>query len=129
MNWLVSPELYKALEDEFGEFEFDPCPFPHPEWNGLEQDWSNPCFVNPPFNTKDGGPIYRWLVKGIEEWKKGKTIVFLLPCMSHWRALDDIIGDGVEMRFIGRYIYYDTETKQPGTRPPNDSVLLILRGR
>lgn len=47
--WLIPPQLLKTFQDEFN-FDFDPCPFPRPEnFDGLEVDWGNSNWVNPPF--------------------------------------------------------------------------------
>ena len=38
--WLTPPELYAALNVEYGPFDFDPCPHPVPDgFNGLAVPW------------------------------------------------------------------------------------------
>ena len=124
--WLTPPELYNSLNDEF-DFDFDPCPYPTPEWDGLNVEWGKSNFVNPPFKTSDGGPIRKWIVKGIEEHNKGKTVVFLLPVYTHY--MDLLLSDDDRFRFLGRVKYLEKETKEIGPNPRFNSMLIILRAR
>jgi hypothetical protein len=48
-NWLTPLILWQKLNDEF-HFNFDPCPYPMPEWDGLCISWGKRCFVNPPYS-------------------------------------------------------------------------------
>jgi len=53
---------------------YDPCPLnPNPVINGLEIEWEDHTFVNPPYSKP-----HLWVSKAIEENKKGKTIALLL---------------------------------------------------
>ena len=53
---------------------FDPCPLnPNPDLNGLDIDWKDKTYVNPPYSK----PL-PWVRKAIEENNKGKLIVMLL---------------------------------------------------
>ena len=78
--WLTPPEHYKKLDDEF-HFDFDPCPFPKQDFDGLNVEWGQTNYVNPPFGSiihegKKKGPT-AWAKKAIEEYKKGKKVVLL----------------------------------------------------
>ncbi|NIN21148.1 MAG: adenine methyltransferase, partial [Candidatus Aminicenantes bacterium] len=72
LNWKTPKAVYQTLDAEFN-FDFDPCP-PNPKFNGLVCEWGQCNFVNPPY----GREIKAWVNKGIEEHKKGKTVVFLV---------------------------------------------------
>ena len=52
-NWETPKELYDKLNEEF-DFNFDPCPINHDtnKWNGLEIDWKERNFINPPYSRK-----------------------------------------------------------------------------
>ena len=53
---------------------FDPCPLDdNPKFDGLSIDWRDKTYVNPPYSK----PL-PWVLKAIEESKKGKRIVMLL---------------------------------------------------
>lgn len=81
--WLIPPEIYNPLNDEF-KFDFDPCPYPLPEgFDGLTCEWGNCNWVNPPFGSiihegKKKGPT-AWMRKAIGEQQKGKTSVVVYP--------------------------------------------------
>ena len=81
--WLVPPEIYGPLNKEFN-FDFDPCPYPF-EKDGIETEWGGCNWINPPFRAKDSingnGPT-AFVRKAIQEQKKGKTSVLILPVIS-----------------------------------------------
>lgn len=77
-------EFYDQL-NEIYHFDFDPCPLKCTEFDGLEIDWKESNFVNPPYSK-----IGLWLRKAIKELEKGKKSVFLIPVRSqsqYWRDL------------------------------------------
>lgn len=86
--WIIPPEIYEPLNNEF-HFNFDPCPYPF-ERDGIEIEWGNYNWVNPPFRRRDAinghGPT-SFVRKGIEEAKNGKTSVFILPVQNYVNLL------------------------------------------
>ncbi len=124
--WLTPPELYHELDREF-HFNFDPCPYPRPIWDGLEVEWGSRTYCNPPYLKKDGGPIRLWMDKALEEYAKGKTVVMLVP--FHNIYLKPLLIDDPRFRFLGRMRSHCTETGKPGPNPPNEIVLIILKHR
>ena len=126
--WLTPPNIYEDLNREFG-FDFDPCPFPRPEnYNGLDVDWGNVNYVNPPFRTKDSykglGPT-AFVRKAIQEKEKGNSSVILIPTQSYVNLLLDA---GAELRSMGRVRWLDTETKEPW-KSPVAITAFVLRGK
>ena len=60
--WLTTPEIYAALKQKCGPFDFDLCHSPRPEgYDSLVIRWGARNFVSPPFHQQDGvndqGPI------------------------------------------------------------------------
>jgi hypothetical protein len=107
-DWETPRALYQALDAEFC-FDYDPCPTKPPE-NGLETDWGNTNFVNPPY----GKEIQKWIQKGYQENLKGKTIVFLLPSRTDTGWWHDYIMKADEIRFIrGRLKFDDQKNSAP----------------
>jgi hypothetical protein len=112
--WLTPPELYEALNVEFG-FDFDPCPYPRGEFNGLIVPWGSSNYVNPPFCLKDapfGGPS-AFARKAIAEWALGKTSVMILPVPN---SLGLLLEAGAELRYGGAVKWLEAETKEPCSR-------------
>ena len=126
-----TPDYIKAdIRDEFGEF-FDPCPIRHDlsKWNGLDIDWLDVNFVNPPYNNKDK---VAFIKKAYQESLKGRTSILLLPVSTELPVFHDLIFPYAEVRFIkGRVkfkgfnskgIYTEKGTGQSG------SMFVIFRG-
>lgn len=92
-DWTTPQELYDELNAEF-HFDFDPCPTVK-YWNGLYIEWGKSNFVNPPYKE-----IKEWIKKGYEEWRKGKTVVFLTPARTDTKYFHDFLYHHAELRFI-----------------------------
>jgi len=112
-------EVYDSLDKEF-KFNFDPCPI-DPKFNGLEVDWKENTYVNPPY-----GKLLIWLEKAKQEMDKGncKVIVFLLPVDTSTRWFHNYIyGKAEEIRFIkGRLRFTDNKPA------PFASMIVIFKG-
>lgn len=78
-NWATPPYFYRKLDERFN-FDFDPCPYNEGElkFDGLEIEWGNRNFVNPPYSRKLKELFVK---KGIEEANKGKLCVFFTSCI------------------------------------------------
>ena len=124
--WLIPPEIYDPLSKEFG-FDFDPCPYPYVK-DGIDIEWGKSNWVNPPFMKKDSmnnhGPT-AFVRKAIEEQKKGKTSVLILPVNSF---INMLIEANAEIRPMGRVKYLDTDTNKSMPNP-STNALFILRGK
>ncbi len=132
--WATPPEFYNSLDKEFG-FDFDPCPLRDPETitpetDGLLIDWGNMNFVNPPYKL----PLKTAFVKkAIEEQKKGRTSVMLLPVSTSTVLFHDYIKPNAEeirfvrgrIKFIGTNTFGETVNKNAGM---HDSMVVVLRG-
>lgn len=123
--WLTPTGIYKSLDEEF-HFDFDPCPCPKPDgFDSLNMDWGNVNYVNPPFRKKDGGGYgpTAWVRKAIDEKKKGKTSVLLIPTQSYVNLL---LEAGAEPRSMGRVRWIEVDTGKACTSP-SPTTLFILR--
>jgi len=68
-NYATDSRIMELFKDWF-----DPCPLnPNPEFDGLEIEWEDRTYVNPPYSK----PLL-WVEKAIKENKKNKTIVMLM---------------------------------------------------
>ena len=73
-NWQTPKHILDQIEKEFGKF-FDPCPI-NADFNGLEIEWKSVNFINPPWSIKLKTAFVK---KAIEESKKGKVCIVLIP--------------------------------------------------
>jgi hypothetical protein len=124
--WLIPKDIYEKLNAEF-RFDFDPCPYPFVR-DGIEIDWGQSNWVNPPFRSKDAinghGPT-AFVRKAIEENKKGKGSVIIAPVQSYVNML---LEAGAELRPVGRVRWLEADTGQP-CKSPSTNALFILRGK
>jgi len=117
-TWKTPKAVYQTLDAEF-RFDFDPCPA-DPKFDGLQVEWGQRSFVNPPYSE-----LAKWVSKAHEEWRKGKTVVLLIPARTDTRVWHDYIMDADEIRFIRGRLCFDDK----GGRAPFPSTIVTFRGR
>lgn len=137
-NYATPPEFYNNLNLRFN-FDFDPCPYNENEIivDGLNIEWGKSNFVNPPYSRK---LKELFIKKGIEEMKKGKLCVFLIPVSTSTNLFHNLIKpNATSIEFIkgrikfgkldkdGNFYYLkNKEGKiQSGTK---DSMIVIFDG-
>ena len=104
-DWATPDYIYKELNDEFN-FDFDPCPLQHElkKWNGLDISWGDRNFINPPYSRK---LKEAFVLKAIEESKKGKLCVMLLPVSTSTKLFHNyILPNKKEIRFVFKRIKF-----------------------
>ncbi len=128
-NWGTPKEFYDKLNKEFN-FDFDPCPLNHDieKWNGLEIEWGKRNFINPPYSRKLKEAFVK---KAIEESKKGKLCVMLLPVSTSTKLFhEQILPNKKEIRFIkGRIRFCGINTKGEyvtDKAPMHDSMIVMF---
>ena len=131
-NWATPPYFYHKLWEEFGDM-FDPCPLNHDlsKWNGLEIEYAEKNYINPPYSRE---LKEKFVLKAIEESKKGKLCVMLLPVSTSTKLFHEHIQPNAkEIRFIkGRIKFIGVNTKGEHVSdkaPMHDSMLVIFDGR
>src|SRR5690242_9535706 len=85
-QWATPQEFFDRLNAEF-RFELDVCALPEnakcsryfaPQQNGLVQQWTGVCWMNPPY----GRTIGQWMQKAYESSLQGATVVCLVPART-----------------------------------------------
>jgi hypothetical protein len=94
---------------------YDPCPL-NPKIDGLKTEWKDKTFVNPPYSN----PLV-WVLKAIEESKKGKYIVLLLRMDCSVKYFRFLMEAGAKILFINCRVKF----KGMGF-PPFSNALFIL---
>lgn len=115
--WATPQEFYDKLNEEFG-FELDVCATPDnakceqyysPEVDGLQQEWTGVCWMNPPY----GRVIGKWVKKAYESSLNGATVVCLLPARTDTKWWHEYCMKG-EIRFVkGRLKFGDSKNSAP----------------
>jgi len=100
-------------------------------WDGLEVEWGGSNYVNPPYSRKLKESFIR---KAIEESKKGKLCVMLLPVSTSTAIFHDWIQPyAKEIRFLrGRVAFEGYNTRGEfvnNKKPMHDSMLVIFDRR
>lgn len=116
-NWKTPKVVFQVLNAEFN-FDFDPCPS-EPTQDGLNIDWGESNFVNPPY----GRQIGKWIKKGYEEYLKGKTVVFLVPSRTDTIWWHDYCMKASEIRFIKGRLKFDDQKNSA----PFPSAIIVFR--
>jgi hypothetical protein len=118
LDWKTPKAVYQVLDSEF-RFDHDPCP-PNYEVDGLTSEWGMSSYVNPPY----GRELPKFIAKGYEEWKKGKTVVFLIPSRTDTRWWHDYCMKATEIRYIKGRLKFDD---QPNPAP-FPSAIVVFKG-
>jgi len=133
-NWATTRDFYNKLDNEF-HFDFDPCPLNDgeipPEKDGLLIECGKSNFINPPYSRELKEAFVK---KAIEESKKGKLCVMLLPVSTSTKLFHDyILPNQKEIRFVrGRVKFCGVNTfgeYVEGKAGMHDSMIVIFDGR
>lgn len=132
-NWRTPKAFYDELNKEFN-FDFDPCPYTEgePLFNGLQVEWGKTNFINPPYSRELKEAFVK---KALEESKKGKLCVLLLPVSTSTRLFHELILPNISqpIRFVkGRLKFEGINTfgEFVGNKTGmHDSMIVIFDGR
>ena len=113
-DWSTPSNLYgEFLENGY----FDPCPL-RSDFDGLAMEWKERNFVNPPYSD-----LKRWIIKAIEENRKGKEVVLLIPSRTDTKGFEMLYKHGCNFVFIVGRLHFNDEGPAPFP-----SVLVYLVG-
>lgn len=113
-DWATPKFIYEqAMEKEM----YDPCPM-NCQDDGLQIEWDESNFVNPPYSQ-----LKRWIEKSILEHSKGKKVILLIPARTDTKAFRLLFENGSIITFItGRLRFNEANTA------PFPSMLVNLCG-
>ena len=130
-HWQTPAYFYDPLNVEFN-FNFDPCPLRHDIvlWNGLEIEWKERNFINPPYSIE---LKTKFILKAVEESKKGRVCVMLLPVSTSTKLFHDIILKNISepIRFCkGRikFIGYNTKGELVNNKSSMTASMIVIFG-
>lgn len=86
---------------------FDPCPYKS-NFNGLEIEWKDKNFVNPPYSK-----IKEFVDKAIEEHKKGKVVVLLIPARTDTKYFRKLSNYGMDICFVTGRLHFNDSNSAP----------------
>jgi hypothetical protein len=86
--------LYEGLDKLFGPFDHDPCPLGGK--GGLESEWGQNNYVNPPYSD-----IPSWIKKALKEMKdKARRTTMLIPFRPQRRYWFDLVYPNASRIFV-----------------------------
>ena len=103
-NWRTPKVIYKRYMEKG---YYDPCPY-NSTFNGLEIEWNDNNFVNPPYSK-----IKDFINKAIEEHKKGKEVVLLIPARTDTKYFRKLVDYGVDITFITGRLHFNESNSAP----------------
>ncbi|HPS39968.1 MAG TPA: DNA N-6-adenine-methyltransferase [Candidatus Cloacimonadota bacterium] len=125
--WETPQDLFDKLNQQYS-FETDVCALPEnakcetyftPEVDGLSQDWTGVCWMNPPY----GREIGNWMKKAYESSLAGATVVCLVPARTDTAWWHDYAMNG-EIEFIrGRLKFGNSKNSAPFP-----SAIVVFKG-
>lgn len=103
-NWATPKVIYdRYIVKDY----FDPCPL-NSNFDGLKIEWEAKNFVNPPYSK-----IKEFVEKAIEEHKKGKEVVLLIPARTDTKYFKKLIDYGVDITFITGRLHFNESNSAP----------------
>jgi len=128
-DWATPQSLFDKLNKEFN-FTLDVCAshwnskcprYFTEEINGLSQNWSGVCWMNPPY----GRALESWMKKAYQSAKNGAVIVCLVPASTDTNWWHQYAMKG-EIRFLrGRPRFLTKEGNWQQTFTP--SVIVVFK--
>ena len=127
-QWATPQAFFDRLNAEFG-FQLDVCALRSnakcpryftPKDDGLAQEWSGVCWMNPPY----GREIGQWMKKAYESSLKGATVVCLVPARTDTAWWHQYAMKG-EIRFVCGRLRFGSAT----SCAPFPSAIVIFRER
>jgi phage N-6-adenine-methyltransferase len=125
--WATPQWLFDRLNAEF-RFQTDVCAvrgnakvrrFYSPRVDGLAQDWTGMCWMNPPFGGR--GVIDPWIQKALSSAASGDaTVVCLVPARTGSPWFFEHCSKG-EIRFLPGKLYFN----DGGAAPFNSAVVIF----
>lgn len=119
-DWATPKEIYDHYIGELNYF--DPCPL-FSSFNGLIIEWKQYNFVNPPYDN-----ILAFVLKAIEETKKGHISVFLVPSRTDTKWFHLLLNNcDCDIMFIkGRLKFGESKSCAPF---PSILITVYPKGR
>ena len=129
-EWETPQDFYDTLDKEFG-FTLDVCAceenakhenYYSPGDDGLVQEWTGICWMNPPYDRTIG----LWVQKAYDAAQKGCTVVCLVQGRSgDTRWWHNYVMRASEIRFIKDRLHFGRNGKH--SRANISSVVVVFR--
>ena len=128
-DWKTPDAIYNALNARYN-FDFDPCPY-QADFDGLAISWGGANFINPPYSRKLKEAC---VIKALEESRRGKLCVLLLPVSTSTALFHDVIKPNAKsIEFVRGRIKFEQRDEHGVFRAhgcgQHDSMIVVFDGR
>ena len=103
-NWATPKVMYDFF---IRKNYFDPCPL-NSGFDGLEIEWQEKNYVNPPYSK-----IKQFVDKSIEEHKKGKKVILLIPARTDTKYFRKLVDYGCNIVFVTGRLHFNNSNSAP----------------
>ena len=128
-DWKTPDAFYNELNKKYN-FNFDPCPY-QADFDGLAITWGGANFINPPYSRKLKEAFVK---KALEESRRGKLCVLLLPVSTSTALFHDVIKPNAKsIEFIRGRLKFEQRDSDGVFRAKgcgqHDSMIVVFDGR
>ena len=116
--WATPQDFFDQQNLAYGPFDIDVCAdetnakcpvYFDKSANGLSQNWTGKCWMNPPY----GRDIGKWMRKAYESSLKGATVVCLVPARTDTAWWHDYAMKGAVTFIRGRLKFGGAKNSAP----------------
>lgn len=129
-DWKTPDDFYNQLDAVY-HFDFDPCPY-QAKFDGLTlKDWGGANFINPPYKRELKEAFVK---RALEESRKGKVCVLLLPVSTSTKLFHDVIKPNASrIDFVRGRLKFEQKDKDGNFVSKgcgqHDSMVVVFDGR
>ena len=126
-DWLTPAPLKQAIYERW-QLDYDPCPHPRPEGDGLVAPWHGRAYVNPPY----GNQTVNWVRKALSEleFRRIDIAVFLIHARTDTRTFHDfILPRAEELYFVRGRVRFERPDGSSASSPFPSMIVVFDRQR
>jgi len=125
-DWETPQHIKNYIVKEYGSY-FDPCPLKS-NFDGLCIDWKPINYINPPYSRtlKE-----RFILKALEESKKGSICIMLIPASVDTNIFHNIIVPNAVVKLIKNRVKfkgYNSKNEYVENKAGQSGSMLVIFG-
>jgi len=125
-DWATPQYIIDYIEKQYGKF-FDPCPL-RSTFDGLSIEWKPINYINPPYSRK---LKEAFILKALEESKKGSICVMLIPASVDTNIFHNIIVPNAVVKLIKNRVKfkgYNSKNEYVENKAGQSGSMLVIFG-
>lgn len=125
-DWATPKYILDYIVKTYGRY-FDPCPLKS-DFDGLSIDWKPLNYINPPYTRK---LKEAFILKSLEESKKGNICIMLIPASTDTKIFHNIIVPNAVIKLIKSRIKfkgYNSKNEYVENKAGQSGSMLVIFG-